>query len=983
MLQARLQRLNVTTQHHSTLVGAALRGGRSSTLDRTIIVIRTLGCLSWATGFCLIAGVGDIDRPALAPSAGTTVDFVRDIEPILQKHCHACHGLEKQKGGLRLDSRGAALRGGENHAPAIIPGQSAESPLIRFVAGLDKEIVMPPAEEGKRLSSEQVALLRAWIDQGAAWPEGKRGEADPAALHWAFRPVVRPLAPASVPNTSPVANPIDAFITAKLAGKALTASPEADRVTLIRRLYFVMLGMPPAPEEVAAFVTDARPDAFERLVDKALDDPRYGERWGRHWLDVIRFAESNGFETNRERPNAWRFRDYVIAAFNDDKPYDVFVREQLAGDALGVDVATGFLVGGPVDIVGSPDPVLTAQQRADELDDMVGTTGTTFLGLTLGCARCHSHKFDPIAHREYYSMAALFAGVKHGERALPIPSEDQTRLAELDGAIGKLERRLAPFLVKPSTAGAANNPTPGALRPPVNARQNEEILAPVEAKFVRFTVLASNSGEPCLDELEVWAGGRNAALASAGAKATASGTLSGFEIHKLEHLNDGKFGNSWSWISNEGGRGWVQLEFPKVERLERVVWGRDREGAFGDRLATKYRIEAARDFNTWQQVASSDDREPFTGKAAKPTGPVYRFESASVAEAEQARKWLAELEEARGRRDSLAKPPMVYAGKFTQPGATYRLDRGDPMQQRETVAPGTPAVFQPLTLTTNTPERERRLKLADWITSPENPLTPRVWVNRVWQHHFGVGFVDTPNDFGKNGARPSHPELLDWLASEFIARGWSVKALQRRILTSATWRQSSAPRAEALSVDAGSRLLWRFPPRRLEAESIRDSILAVSGNLDRTAGGPGFFLHNVDRENVYHYHPKEDFSAAESRRMVYAFKVRMEQDGIFGAFDCPDGSLVMPRRSVSTTPLQALNLFNSRFVIQQSEKFSERLKKEAGRDLRAQVQLAWQLAFNRAPGRAEAESAVPFAEEHGLPALCRAVLNANEFLFIP
>jgi hypothetical protein len=258
-----------------------------------------------------------------------------------------------------------------------------------------------------------------------------------------------------------------------------------------------------------------------------------------------------------------------------------------------------------------------------------------------------------------------------------------------------------------------------------------------------------------------------------------------------------------------------------------------------------------------------------------------------------------------------------------------------------------------------------------------------VLVNRVWQHHFGVGLVDTPNDFGKNGSRPTHPELLDWLASEFVVHGWSIKTLQKQILTSVTWRQSSTPRADVMKVDAGSRLLWRFPPRRLEAEAIRDSILAVSGNLDRTSGGPSFFLHNVDRENVYHYHPKETFSPAETRRMVYAFKVRMEQDGVFGAFDCPDGSLVMPRRSVSTTPLQALNLFNSGFILQQSETFARRLEKDAGVDVAAQVRRAWELAFSRTPDRKETHEAVTFVKAEGLAAFCRAVLNANESMFIP
>lgn len=812
-------------------------------------------------------------------------------------------------------------------------------------------------------------------------------QAAPAETHWAFQPVVRPQVPARSGTGEFSKNPIDALVAERLAAQGLKPSPEADRVTLIRRLYFVMLGLPPAPEDVDRFVADPDPKAFERLVDQVLADPAYGERWGRHWLDVIRFAESNGFETNRERPNAWKFRDYVIAAFNEDKPYDAFIREQLAGDAFGVDVATGFLVGGPVDIVGSPDPVLTAQQRADELDDMVSTTGTTFLGLTLGCVRCHTHKFDPIEHQEYYGMTAFFSGVKHGERALPLPPEQKERVAVLDTQIGELERRLQPFRAKPEATKEPSEATAKVsgktLRRAVEALQNEETFQPVEAKYVRFTVLATSSAEPCLDEWEVFAGGRNVALASAGAKATASGTLPGFEIHQLAHIHDGQHGNSRSWISSESGRGWVQLEFAEVQRIDRMVWGRDREGKFKDRLPTSYRIEAATEPGQWRLVASSDDREPYAGKPAKPAGPEYRFDGVAEPLAAQGKSWLAELEETRKRRAEVAKPSMVYAGSFATPAASYRLHRGDPMQKREIVEPGTLAIFQPLTLSTNTPEQERRLGLARWMAHPQNPLTARVMVNRVWQYQFGVGLVETSNDFGKNGARPSHPELLDWLASEFVAQGWSIKTLQRLILTSATWRQASTPRPEGLSVDAGNRLLWRFAPRRLEAEAIRDSLLAVSGGLDRTRGGTSFFLHRVDRENVYHYFPKEEFGPAESRRMVYALKVRMEQDGIFGAFDCPDGSLVMPKRSASTTPLQALNLFNSRFMLDQSEKLAERLRQEAGANAAEQIHAAWRLAYQRRPTPAEANDAAQFVQAEGLPALCRAILNANEFLFIP
>jgi hypothetical protein len=804
-------------------------------------------------------------------------------------------------------------------------------------------------------------------------------EVPSADSHWAFQPVVRPAIPAAKISAG-AANPVDAFIQARLSESGLTPSSEADRGTLIRRLYLVMLGVPPTPEEVSAFLADLQPRAWERWLDRVLEDPRYGERWGRHWLDVIRFAESNGFETNRERLSAWRFRDYVIDAFNTDKPYDRFIREQIAGDALGVDVATGFLVGGPVDIVKSPDITLTAQQRADEIDDMLGTTGTSFLGLTLGCARCHTHKFDPITHTEYYSMAAIFSGVQHGERPLPSSPEQAASLAQIEDRVRDLEKRLDVFIPKavPSSPTARK-----VLRPAVNSVRNEDRFAETEARFLRFTILASSGGEPCIDELEAGSGNVNLALASAGTKATASGSLAGYEIHKLEHLNDGRPGNARSWISSEAGKGWVQLEFPKAVRIDRVVWARDREGNFKDRLTTQYRIELATEPGVWKTVASSEDRTPFPGESTKPAGPEYRFDGIADSEAAQGRRWLAELESARKQKGELAKSPTVYSGTFSQPGPTHRLHRGDPLLKRETVSPGTLALFQPLVLSTNAPERDRRLALADWIARSDNPLTARVMVNRVWQHQFGVGLVNTPNDFGKNGAKPSHPELLDWLASDLIEHGWSLKHLQRRILSSATWRQSGLPRPQALAVDAGSRLLWRFPPRRIEAEGIRDSILAVSGNLDRARGGPSFYLHEVDRENVYHYHPKEAFGSADTRRMVYAFKVRMEQDGIFGAFDCPDGSLVMPRRSVSTTPLQALNLFNSRFILDQSQTFADRLRREAGDQPESQVRAAWQLAFNRSPQPTEANEAMAFVRAEGLQAFCRGVLNANEFLFIP
>ncbi len=426
-----------------------------ASLIRSVIVLVVIANVSHAA-----------DNAKSLPSAlSRDVDFVRDIQPIFRARCFTCHDGTKQRGGLRLDVKAAALKGGESYAPAIIPGKSADSPLVRMVAGLEDGMLMPP--EGERLSAEQIGLLRTWIDQGARWPD-EASATDDASAHWSFRPVIRSAIPGDAREKFDWSrNPIDRFIAAKLrprgtlpakademmSGVSLESSPEADRVTLIRRLSFDLLGLPPSPEDVADFVADTRPDAYERLVDRLLASPHFGERWARHWLDVVRFAESDGFETNQPRRNAWPYRDYVIRAFNEDKPYDQFVTEQLAGDEFGVDEATGFIVGGAWDRVKSPDPGLTAQQRADELHDMVSTTGSAFLGLTVGCARCHNHKFDPISQIDYYSLKAVFAGVQHGERPLrpidfelrePQISRVKMELADVDRALRAFEPLATP-----------------------------------------------------------------------------------------------------------------------------------------------------------------------------------------------------------------------------------------------------------------------------------------------------------------------------------------------------------------------------------------------------------------------------------------------------------------------------------------------------------------------------------------------------------
>jgi hypothetical protein len=897
----------------------------------------------------------------LVPRAPGAVDFDAEVRPILEDHCVDCHGGEKQESGLRLDTALGLLRGGESGEALLVGGNSAESYLFKRVSTAVAKDAMPP--KGKRLSAEQVAVLRRWIDGGAAVPgaDEARKELKVTTDHWSFQPVKRP-----------EGGGIDEMVRARLLENGLALSPPADRTTLIRRLFAVAHGMPPTPEQVAAFVGDRRPDAYARLVDGVLASPRFGERWARHWMDVARYADSNGFETNRERKTAYHYRDWLVAAFNADIPYDRFIKEQLAGDQSGVDAATGFLVAGTHDIVKSPDINLTLMQRQDELADMVNTTGTAFLGLTMGCARCHNHKFDPILQKDYYSMQAVFEGVHHGERPLreKTPDGASGELAAAKADQARLSAAWEDFRRQAALAPA------GSLRPPVSARFNEEAFAPVEAVSLRFTITATSGGEPCLDELEVYdAAGRNVAI---GGTATASGTLPGHPIHRLEHVNDGITGNPRSWISNTAGEGWVRIHFPSRVTIQRVVWSRARDGVFKDRLATAYRIEAETGDGDWTTVARSEDRQHYGGEETEDAF-VARL---PAAEGEAARQVRAELAAVTRRIAGLSAAPLGWVGTFSQPARTHRLYRGEPLQKREVVAPDVLSLLGTLGLPPDAPEHERRVKFAGWVASPGNPFTARVMANRIWQYTFGSGIVDTPSDFGLNGARPTHPELLDWLADEFVRGGWSVKHLQRLMLLSAAFQQSSAPRADALAADAGGRFLWRYTPRRLEAEAIRDSMLAVSGALDLTMGGPGFYLMDVVEENVMHYFPKETFAPAEFRRMVYQFRIRQTSDSVFGSFDCPDGGSVTPKRSRSNTPLQALNLFNSGFTVQQGELLAARLAREGGDDPAAQAGRAFQLFHGRDPDDAERAASVAIIRDHGLVSFARAMFNTSEFLFV-
>ena len=983
----------------------------------------------------------------------------------------------------------------------------------------------------RRLSAMIGLMLTGAISCSVA--EGADSAKHDKRDHWSFQPLTHP-APPPTHDKAWARNGIDCFILARLEARGLRPSPETDRLSWLRRVYFTLGGLPPSPERIIAFLGDQRADAYERAVDELLSSPRYGEKWAQHWLDVVRFADTDGFEVNTERKNAWPYRDYVIRAFNEDTPYDRFIREQLAGDATGVDPATGFLVTAAALLPGQigADEPSKRLARQDSLSEIVGSTGQTFLGLSVGCARCHNHKFDPVSQRDYYSMQAFFAGVQYGERPIRSPEFEarlqkaealKPRIAAIERALGQFEPLAQTTSVPRRETSAGRNdetfdpldarfvrfaihdsnrhPTLGLiepcvdefeiftaeekprnvalaslgakvtasgsrasdlhrlehindgrygnsrswmsdeagrgwvlfelpekvrigkivwgrdregkfadrlptaytleagpaleamtrvvfippLRPAVSPRQTTDRFEPVVARRVRFSISSCTSLAPCLDELEVFTAGsepRNIALVSAGTKASASGTLPVAPIHRLEHINDGLYGNSRSWISHEEGRGWIELEFAQSQNIDRVVWSRDREGKFTDRLPVDYRIEIRDDSGAWHIVASSLDRRKYVPDDKPPAQLITA--GLKPDEATLAGQLLAEKKTVEAEIASLAAGQMVFAGSFSKPEVTHLLSRGDPEQPRETVLPAVLSALGSLELPAEAPEQARRVALASWIASADNPLTARVMVNRIWQGHFGIGLVDTASDFGRNGSLPSHPELLDWLAREFIHSGWSIKRLHRTILLSSTFRQSNRIDRRALALDADNRLLWRFPARRLEAETIRDSMLAVSGRLSLKMGGPGFDMFK-SRGGLNGFPPVESFSGEGLRRMIYSHKVRMERESVFGAFDCPDAGQSTPLRRQSTTPIQALNLLNSRFTIDQAAAFAARVESETGPDapVAGRIRRAYRLGFGRDPEPDEIREAADVVVEHGLQTLCRALFNSNEFLFVP
>ncbi|OYW74467.1 MAG: hypothetical protein B7Z37_17725 [Verrucomicrobia bacterium 12-59-8] len=894
------------------------------------------------------------------------IDFVRDVRPILQQHCYNCHGEKKQKSGLRLDIKAAAFQGGDKHAPDIISGKAKDSPLIHFLTTDDEDELMPP--KGK-LSAANIATLTTWINEGAPWPDGvDLAKLEDRLDHWSFKPLER-----SGGILPPSSSAIDSFIDAKLAEKNLHSSPPVDPVSWLRRVTFDLTGLPPTPAEVAAFVQH---QDHATVIERLLKSERYGERWAQHWLDVVRYADTHGFEVNTERPNAWPYRDYVIRALNKDTPYDRFIKEQIVGDAMGQDAATGFLVTASVLLPGQigKDDASKRLARQDSIDEMVMNIGQTFLGLSIGCARCHDHKFDPITAKDYYAMQAFVAGVEYADRDLHTPEAEASRAeaARLKQRLAQIDKELSQFVPMVKS---------GTERPMINARENADRFAPVKTQRVRFTIKATTNLEPCIDELEIFnTSGENVALASSGTKRKSSGDIGVAERHELRFLNDGRYGNSRSWLSNKLGQGWVELEFPQEQLVERVVWSRDRDGKFTDRLATDYQIEISDAAGHWHTVADASDRQKFDPKNKKLIKPTLGGLSAE--EAKRAKPLIQEKAATEAKIAQAINAQKAFAGTFRTPDDIHLLSRGDPEQPKEPVTPAVLSALGDLKLPKESAEQERRRVLADWIANAQNPLTARVMVNRIWQGHFGTGLVQTPSDFGRMGMKPTHTGLLDWLAIEFIRSGWSVKHMHRLILLSQTYGQSSQSIKENETLDSDVRYLWRYPSRRLEAESIRDSILAVSGRLNLKMYGRGYNLFD-QRGGLSGFDPIETFNAENQRRMIYAHKVRREPETVFGAFDCPDAGQSTARRIESTTPIQALNLFNSRFTLEQSEAFATRVQQEAGTDPAKQITLAYQLALSRTPTADELADTTPLVLKHGLSAVCRALFNSNEFLFVP
>ena len=843
---------------------------------------------------------------------GSTVTFTDHIRPIFERSCWNCHGEAAQLSDLDLRSRDGALDGG-TRGPALVPGRADQSRLYRVLAGLD-DPRMPMS--GDTLSEAEIAAVRTWIDDGAHWDEGgatsaadalaalENSELPPGARdYWAFQLPVQ----APVPVSSTFEHPVDRFLDATRRDGGVTAAPRADPLTRLRRAFLDLTGLPPTPDQIDEFLADTERGAWERLIDRLLDAPQYGERWGRHWMDVARYADSTGFEQDYTRPNAWRYRDYVINAFNQDKPYTQFIREQIAGDELDhttdeTRIATGFLRAGPrVQFREKDNP----ERRHDYLDDVLGTIGRGVLGLTLQCARCHDHKFDPILQQDYYNMQAAIFGyvevdwplldrddaVAHRARNAEIDRRQQPLKDQIAAIEEPHRQRLRLELIKERFP---ENVQRAAEKPEAERTPGEQLLA--------AQVLSINPPRRRLTEV-----------------------LSADETAKRSALVE-------------------QVEVLEAQRPPRPPMAE---------IVTDGDYRFAPDGPGDEIIGCPECRIP----PDEPGSFLYD-----------------------GGSDPYKAPP------------SYFLVRGDPLSPGSESSPGFVTVATYGDLPTAVPRQDRRtsgrrLALARWLASRDNPLTARVMVNRIWHHHFGRGIVRTLDNMGTMGDAPTHPELLDWLAVEFTDRGWSMKEMHRLLMTSEAYQMASADQSAANSAaDPDNQLLWRYRPQRLEAEALRDSIMTVSGGIDLTVGGPPIFPHIP--EEILRVSAEKGFWDNQPdgpevwRRSVYVYRRRSLGFPFFDTFDLPDQNQTAAARNVSTVATQALTLMNNQFVLGQAALFADRLEREAPGDLDRQVDLAYRIALTRSPTADEADVARALVTEQSLVDLTHVMLNLNEFLYL-
>lgn len=995
--------------------------------------------------------------------------FETSVRPVLANRCFSCHGPEMQKNKLRVDSLAALLQGGKS-GPAFVAGKPDESLLIRAIRH-GEALQMPPR---MKLPAKEIADLTAWVKMGAPWPNAKLEVVDAEAQdrelvftkeqtgHWALQPVHKPKAPA-VKNNAWVRSPIDAFILARLEEKGLTPAPAADARTLIRRVYFDLIGLPPSPEEVDAFVTEfegATPQAaLEKLVDRLLASPRYGERWGRHWLDMVRYADSNGMDENLVFGNAWRYRDYVVRAFNTDLTYDQFVREQIAGDLLEEDgtnrtsdrlTATGFLSIGPK-MLAEDDPV---KMEMDIIDEQVDTLGRAFLGMTFGCCRCHDHKYDPISIGDYYSLAGIFKSTKTMDnfrvvarwQERPIGTSAETekaqqhakQVAELKGAILQISERHYQEALKPArlrandylqSALALKNQTALELHSNFSKAQEakQSGLIVVEAEdYARGNARKSfdgygdkigviyNNGElPNIAEYDVTlkdAGRyqlelRYAAAAPRPVQVIVNGQLATSKAA-------GKVTGSWypdtqTWfaesvLSLKAGANVIRLEcagpFPHFDKLALIPteqpapktldqWAKEanlHRGFLKQWLEYVQKNQAPLDAADLKRI-SLDAKGPLRLTVDVEAG----YSEAAQNELRDKRAQLAKLEQA---APSLPEAMAVSDGK----PADLRVHlRGNHLTLGKDAPRRFPRVFSSVKQSPIDATQSGRLQLAHWITQPEHPLTSRVMVNRLWHWHFGTGLVRSVDNFGMLGEKPSHPELLDWIAAQFVDSGWSLKAMHRQIILSSTYQMSAAYDDGAFQIDPDNRLHWRHNRRRLEAEALRDSLYVLGGNLDLTVGGTLFDAKN--RAYVPGY-PNGNYEKYDiPRRSVYLPVVRSALYDVLQAFDFADPSFPSGERATTTVTPQALFLMNGKIVHEQTRSWTTKWLADKSLDDAGRIRRLYLQAFSRPPSDREIARSLEFIERieseftrkwatdartQAWQSFCRVIVSANEFVYV-